>query len=381
MKFDNACNSRELREAARACLPRLVFDYIDGGAEDERCMAANRAAFEALQLVPRYLVDVSSIDQGTRLFGVDYRSSFGIGPTGLAAFAWPKADLLLAQAAAEAGIPFVLSGAGTASVEAATRVAPSHCWFQLYVSRDAAITEDLLRRAREAGVEVLMVTVDVPVHSKRERDIRNGFVPPLQPSLAMIADMLRHPHWLLRMLRHGMPRFENWAPYAGENADARQLADFFTGQIPFTQTWRDLELLRRLWPGKLVVKGILSVDDARRAVDAGADGLLLSNHGGRVFDAAPSPLQVLPAIKAALNNQVSLMLDSGIRRGTDVIKARALGADFVFVGRPPMYGVAAGGLSGARLAVEIIRHEIELGLAQMGKPSIAAVSPSDLLAP
>lgn len=369
-----ACNIDMLREAARRRLPRLVFDYIDGGAEDERCMRRNREAFEALELLPHYLVDVSRVDQATTLFGRTWNSGFGIGPTGLAAFARPGADLMLAEAARAAGIPFVLSGAGTASVEAVCRQAPGHAWYQLYVSRDAGITADLLRRARDAGVDTLMLTVDVPVHSKRERDIRNGFVPPVRPSLAMLLDFLSHPAWLAGFVRHGMPRFENWAPYAGPNAGAQAIADLFTAQIPFTQTWRELESLRALWPGKLVIKGILAVDDALRARDAGADGLLISNHGGRAFDSAPSPLRQLPAIRAAVGPELALLLDSGVRRGSDIIKARALGADFVFVGRPTLYGVAAGGLKGAQQAVDILRHEIELALAQMGQPRLAAVT-------
>jgi len=379
MSSAKACNIDMLREAARRHLPRLVFDYIDGGAEDEICMRQNRAAYEAVKLLPRYLVDVSQIDQSATVFGKTWKSSFGIGPTGLAAFARPGADIMLAQAAAEAGIPFVLSGAGTASVEAVCKAAPGNVWYQLYVSRDAKITADLLRRARDAGVDTLMLTVDVPVHSKRERDIRNGFVPPVRPTLAMLLDFLSHPLWLANFVRNGMPRFENWAPYASPKAGAQEIADLFTAQIPFTQTWRELDSLRQLWPGKLVIKGILAVNDARRAADAGADGLLISNHGGRAFDSAPSPLQLLPSIRAAVGKDMTLMLDSGVRRGSDIIKARALGADFVFVGRPTLYGVAAGGLRGARQAVHILQHEIELALAQMGLPGLAGIN-RDVLA-
>lgn len=216
MSLNRACNTEEVRAAAQRYLPRLVFDYIDGGAEDEVCMRRNREAFEALKLVPRYLVDVSHVDQSAELFGRRYRCSFGIGPTGLAAFARPGADQMLAEAAAAFDVPFVLSGAGTACVEAVCKLAPKNTWYQLYVARDARITADLLRRARDAGVETLMLTVDVPVHSKRERDIRNGFVPPVKPDLRMLIDMLSHPGWLLKFFLHGMPRFENWAPYAGE---------------------------------------------------------------------------------------------------------------------------------------------------------------------
>lgn len=366
MNAAQAINITDLRQLARKRLPRLVFDYIDGGAEDETGLARNTDAFQAIQLLPRYLVDVSQRDQSTTLLGRSYGAPFGIGPTGLAGFARPGADLMLADAAVAANIPFVLSGAGTASIEAAAQRAPEHTWYQLYVSRDAQITADLVRRARDAGIQTLMLTVDVPVHGKRERDMRNGFVPPVQPTPSALLDMLGHPRWLLDMLRHGLPRFENWAPYVGAGASAKELGAFFASQIPFTQTWRDVDTLRQVWPGKLVIKGILHPADAQRALDAGADGIIVSNHGGRQLDSAPSALDVFPAIRAKLGQRVALMLDGGVRRGANVLKARALGADFVWLGRATLYGVAAGGLAGAERAIAILRDEIDTTMAQMG---------------
>lgn len=260
----------------------------------------------------------------------------------------------------------MLSGAGTASIEAAAQVAPDQTWFQLYVSREQRITEDLVRRARDAGIHHLVVTVDVPVHSNRERDVRNGFVPPVKPTLSAVGNALLHPAWLMQMLRHGLPRFESWAPYAAPGASAKQIADLFTSQIPFTQTWRDLARLRAIWPGALIVKGVLHAADAQRAVAAGVDGVWISNHGGRVLDCAPSAMTMLPSIRQALGPDVAVMVDGGVRRGSDVIKALALGADFVFAGRPMMYGVAAAGQAGADKALSILQREMQLTVCQLG---------------
>ncbi|MDE2000161.1 MAG: alpha-hydroxy-acid oxidizing protein, partial [Burkholderiales bacterium] len=238
--------------------------------------------------------------------------------------------------------------------------------FQLYVSRDARVTESLLRRATEVGVRNLVFTVDVPVHSNRERDVRNGFVPPVKPTLSAIANALCHPLWLARFVRHGLPRFENWAPYAPAGASAKQIADLFTSQIPFTQTWQDLARIRELWPGKLIVKGILHEADAKLAAEAGVDGIWVSNHGGRVLDSAPAALTQLPLIRQAVGADIKLMVDGGVRRGSDIVKAMSLGADFVFAGRPMMYGVAAAGQAGVERALAILAHELSLTVAQLG---------------
>ncbi len=365
-RLDKCHNIAGLREAARGYLPRLVFDYIDGGVDDETCLRRNRDAFEHVTLLPDYLVDVSQLSLHRTLLGRRYNMPLGMAPTGLASFARHGADLMLARAANHAGVPFVLSGAGTASIEAAAQAAPEQTWFQLYVSREQRITEDLVRRAHDAGMQHLVVTVDVPVHSNRERDVRNGFVPPVKPGLSVIGNALLHPAWLMQMLRHGLPRFESWAPYAAPGASAKQIADLFTSQIPFTQTWRDLARLRAIWPGHLIVKGILHPADAQRAIEAGADGVWVSNHGGRVLDCAPSALTMLPLIRQAVGPDVAVMVDGGVRRGSDVIKALALGADFVFAGRPMMYGVAAAGQRGVEKALSILQREMQLTVYQLG---------------
>jgi len=373
MRVDRAVNIEDLRRMARRRLPRIAFDYGEGGVEDEACLTRNRQAFERYRLVPRYLVDVSTRDQSATLFGRTYASPFGIAPMGLASFIRRGGDEALAEAAAAANIPFVLSGASNASIEAIARIAPVHTWCQLYAARDPGITHDMIRRARESGLETIVVTVDVPVRPKRERDIRNGFGASPRPSPRTLIDMLRHPAWLAAIARHGIPRFDSWAPYAGPEARTLDVAAFLSSQFPAVQTWQDLETYRRLWPGKLVVKGILHPDDARRAAQAGVDGVIVSNHGGRQLDAAPASIEAFPAIREAVGERLVLMLDSGVRRGADVLKALALGARFVFVGRAPLYGLAAGGPRGVRKAIEILREEIDLVMAQIGCRNLASL--------
>lgn len=381
MTLDQAINIEDLRRLAKRRLPRIAFDFIEGGLEDEAGLARNESAFQRHRLVPRYLVDVSKRDQSTSLFGRPYASPFGIGPTGLAALFRPRGDLLLAEAAARANIPFIMSGASTASIEAAARVAPDHTWYQLYGARDVKISEDLIRRSRDAGLGALVLTVDVPLNSKRERNIRNGFVRPYKLKPSIFFETLRHPAWIIDYLRHGgMPILENWARYARAGASANEVSDFLAEQTPFSgQTWREFETYRRLWPRTLIVKGIMHPDDAIRAVELGADGIIVSNHGGRQLDRAPSPVEVFPAIKAAVGDRTTLMIDSGVRRGSDIVIGYCLGARFMFVGRATLYGAAAGGLPGIQKAIAILRNEVDLVMGQMGCPTVDQLGPGWLL--
>lgn len=364
---------------ARRRLPRALFDFIEGGVEDERGLARNESAFSRYRLVPRYLVDVSRRDQSAKLFDRSYKSPFGISPTGMAALFRPQADLLLAEAAAAADVPFIMSGMSTGSIEAAARIAPSHTWYQLYVARDMKITEDQIRRARDAGFSTLVLTVDVPVSSKRERNLRNNFGLTFKLNIATALEGLRHLPWIAGYLRNGMPIFENWSGYGGSAADAMSVAKFAVSQTPGTLTWRDFENFRRLWPRHLVIKGILHPDDAVRAVESGADGIIVSNHGGRQLDQAPASLEALPIIRDAIANKAVLMLDSGIRRGADIIMALCLGAQYVFVGRATLYGAAAGGIAGVRKAIQILRGEIDLVMGQIGCPSIGELGPGFIM--
>ncbi|MHA1538041.1 MAG: alpha-hydroxy acid oxidase [Alphaproteobacteria bacterium] len=370
MRLSQTLNIADLRAIARNRLPRVVFDYIDGAVEDEEGMARNLAALSRVRLVPRYLVDVAERSQATALFGQTYAHPFGIAPTGLANLSWPGADTALARAAAEANIPFVLSTAATTSIEQAAEAAPDHFWFQLYAPIDLEVRADILRRAEAAGAKALMVTVDVPLPSKRERDLRNNFILPLRPNVTMGLDAMTHPGWALQMLRHGVPRLEVLAPYAAKNAGAQSLAAYVASQITQSLTWEDVAALRKSWRGPLVIKGILSSDDAKKAARLGVDAILISNHGGRQLNAAPAPIEMLPDIREAVGDKLVLMLDSGVRRGADIAKALALGADFVFVGRATLYGVAAAGEAGARRALSFLSDELDRCLAQIGCPDV-----------
>lgn len=379
MKIDDMINIEDMHRAAKRRMPKVAFDYFEGGVEDEAGLARNEQSFRAHRLLPRYLVDVSNIDQSTTLFGQTYASPFGIAPVAAGGLLRPGADLMVAQAAAEANIPYTLSGLSTTRLEDVAKTAPEHAWFQLYAGKDRSISEDMIRRADDAGYRALMFTVDVPVTSKREREMHNRFGQPRLP-LRLYLEALRHPAWLLDYLRNGLPRFENWAPYAEQGASAKQLIQFIGSQFPAgDHTWRDLENFRRIWPRKLVIKGVLHPDDARRAAELGVDGVMVSNHGARQLDSAPAPLEVLPAIRAAVGDRMTVMMDGGARRGADIVIAKALGADFVFAGRPAIYGAAAFGLPGARKAIGILQTEIEITLKQIGCPNINDLGPRFLL--
>jgi L-lactate dehydrogenase (cytochrome)/(S)-mandelate dehydrogenase len=380
MNTDKAINIDDLRLMAKRHLPRICFDFIEGGLEDERGLVRNESAFDKVALVPRYLVDVSKRDSSTTLFGRRYALPFGIAPTGIAGLFRRGADLMLAEAAAAADIPFIMSGTSTASIEALGKVAPNHGWYQLYGARDRKISEDMIRRVRDAGLSTLVLTVDVPVGSKRERNIRNGFIRPYRLKPSIVLEALRHPAWIYDYFSHGgAPLFDNWQPYAPPGASSEEVATFMSSQTPSSQTWQDFEAYRRLWPGKLVVKGVMHLEDARRLAEMGVDGIMVSNHGGRQLDRSASPLEVLLPIAQAVGSRVTVMFDSGIRRGSDVVIARALGARFCFVGRATLYGCAAGGAKGAKRAIDILRDEIDRALAQLGCPSFDQLGPDWLL--
>ena len=388
MRIDQAVNIEDLHRMAKRRLPKIAFDFIEGGLEDERGLERNTSAFHKHQLLPRYLVDVSKRDQSATLFGHTYASPFGISPTGGASLFRDGADLMLAEAARDANIPYIMSGASSASLEKAAKVAPNNTWYQLYAPRDPQICADLIRRTADAGLGALVLTVDTPVGSKRERNIRNGFANvrgglfqalSLKPSI--LAEALTHPGWIVEYLRRGggTPLLENWQPYAPAGSNAEAVYKHSSSLRPFNaQTWRDLENYRRLFPRALVVKGIMDPADALRAAEVGCDGVIVSNHGGRQLDQAPASLDVLPAIKAAVGDKMTVMLDSGVRRGADILIALCLGAQFCFFGRPTLYGAAAGGLAGVKKAISILRGEIDLVMGQIGCPSLDQLGPDFL---
>jgi L-lactate dehydrogenase (cytochrome)/(S)-mandelate dehydrogenase len=272
-----------------------------------------------------------------------------------------------------------MSGSSTASIEDLGKLAPDHGWYQLYSSKDQAISEDLIKRTADAGLKTLVFTVDVPEGSNRERNARNGWGRPLKLSWATKLEALEHPAWMLEWIRHGTPYFSNWAKYAGPNASAEKVADLVAYQNRAPMTWKHVERYRDLWKGNFVLKGIMHPDDAIRAHSLGVDGIMVSNHGARQLDNAPSPLEVLPAIRDAVGDKMTVMFDGGIRRGMDAVIALCTGAKFVFVGRPTLYGVTAGGIPGAAKALSIFRREIDITMAQIGATKIADLGPQFLM--
>ncbi|MBT4044740.1 MAG: alpha-hydroxy-acid oxidizing protein [Rhodospirillaceae bacterium] len=381
MGIQDAVNYDDLRLAAKKRVPKIMFDFIEGGADDEIGLDRNQQAFRDIALVPRYMEDVFVRDQTATMFDRTYASPFGISPTGLAGMFRSGADLMLAEAARDANIPFVMSGSSNASMEDLAMLAPDHGWYQLYAARDKAISEDMIRRADAAGLSTLVLTVDVPVHSNRERNTRNRFARPLNLSLSTKLDALSYPGWLLEYMRNGMPMFDNWLPYAGANATTDDVADLVAAQTAPSLTWDDVARFRELWPRKFIIKGIMHPDDAVRCADMGCDGIVVSNHGARQLDRAPASIEVLPAIAAAVGDRMTIMLDSGVQRGSDIATALCLGADFVFVGRATLYGVTAAGILGATKAIEILQRELDLILGQIGAPDIAALGEEFIFKP
>jgi (S)-mandelate dehydrogenase len=353
-------NIEDLRAIARRRLPRIVFDFFDGGAEDEITLRANRASFERIRLAPKVLNDVSHVDPGTEILGAPAGYPIVVAPTGAIGLGWPGADVAIAQAAAARGIPYTLSTSATAGIEEIAERAPGRLWFQLYVLTDRAFSDRLVERARAAGYEALVVTVDLPTGGKRERDTRNGFALPFRPGLRHLLQGAAKPSWAWRILAHGgIPEAVNLRGFSGPNADIATAASSVGQNLDASFDERGLARLRDLWKGKLIVKGVARADDAERIARLGADAIWLSNHGGRQLDGAISALEALPAVAEALGGRLPVLIDGGVRRGSDVLKARALGAQAVAVGRATLYGATAAGAAGARRALEILCDELE----------------------
>ena len=355
----------DFEDAARPVLPRPIFGYVSGGVETNASLRANRAVWDEIAFVPKTLVDTSGRTHKTTLFGRTYDAPFGIAPMGGTAMAAYQGDLVLARAAAAANVPMILSGASLTPLER-VRQAGSTTWFQAYLPGDDAAITPLVERVARAGYDTFVLTVDVQVIANRENNVRSGFRTPFRPSLRLAWDGIVRPRWLFGMfLRtlwlHGMPHFENMGrrvPLISRTAEREP------GRRD-KLSWKHLELIRRLWKGRLVVKGILDRDDARIARESGIDGIIVSNHGGRQLDGAAAPLRVLPGIAAEAGG-MTVMMDSGVRRGTDVLKALALGAQFVFIGRPFLYAAAVAGEPGVRHAFKLLQEEIDRDMALLG---------------
>jgi isopentenyl diphosphate isomerase/L-lactate dehydrogenase-like FMN-dependent dehydrogenase len=375
MGLDRAASIDDLRTRAKGRIPRFAFDLVDGGAESERNMRRNSEAFEEVELTPRYMVDVSEIDTRATLFGQTFDTPFGMAPIGMLNAFWPDADLILARLCARENMPYVASSAASTTLERLAEAAAGNGWFQLYVSSDASVTEGLIARAEAADYKVLMVTADVPAAGKRDRDIRNQLAVPFKITPEVIAGLITNPIWSLTTLRHGKPNIAN---YADLLQAATSYADVQKTLITPGFTWEDLKRLRDRWKGTLLVKGILHPSDAVKCAELGCDGIVVSNHGGRQVAFGPPSIEALPPIAQALDGRMKIILDSGIRRGADILRAKALGADFTFTGRALAYGVGAGGTQGAQRAMDILKLELVRALGQLGISAIKDVGASEL---
>ncbi|MGE5525346.1 MAG: alpha-hydroxy acid oxidase [Rhodospirillaceae bacterium] len=369
-----AYNIEDLHRLARKRLPRVAYDYLERGAEDDVTMQDNRAVFERIKLRPRVLVDVSRRNQRVTIFGKEYDSPIGVAPTGIAGLYCFDADVALARAAAAANVPFVLSTASFAPLERVAERAGGTKWFQLYMSKDRAAAKRLVDRACEAGYEALVMTSDVPVIGNRECNLRNGWKIPFQLGSRNVLDGIMHPRWLtsvfLRtLIDSGVPRFQNVDENVGGRIVSANLQSFRARRDAVD--WSDVEWLRTIWPRKLFVKGILTAHDAKRAMAAGVDGVFVSNHGGRQLDGTLTPMDELPEIADAVSGRIKIMVDSGFRRGSDIVKALALGADMAFVGRAPLYGATVAGEAGAKHAIDILKAEVDRTMALIGCNSVA----------
>jgi L-lactate dehydrogenase (cytochrome) len=361
----------DFEEAAAAHLPRPLFGYIAGAAETNQSLRGNRESFSHYRFVPRVLVDISRRSTQRTLFGHTYNAPFGIAPLGLSALTAYRGDMVLASAAARAGVPMIMSGSSLIRLEEVAAVS-RQAWFQAYLPGDEAGISALIARVANAGFGTLVLTADTPVAANRENNVRAGFSTPLRPSFRLAWDGITHPRWSLgtfarTIVRHGMPHFENnyatrGAPILSPHVE-RDFSD--RGHL----NWRHFALIRKQWGGRLVIKGILGTDDGRTAQEEGADAIILSNHGGRQLDGAVSPLHVLADVVAACPD-LPVMLDGGVRRGSDVLKALALGARFVFVGRPFAYAAAVAGEAGVTHAIALLASEISRNMAMLGINSL-----------
>ena len=369
-RLRHARSIEDLRVLARRRLPRAVFEFFDGGAEDESTLRDNRAAFERWRLVPRMMVGVGTVDTATEIAGSRANWPIVIAPTGAPGFAWPRADIAIARAAATFGIPYTLSSSATCSLEDVAREAAGAPWFQPYILRDRPFFARLIDRAEVAGYQTLVLTVDMPTGGKRERDFRNDFGVPFHWTARNVCDFASRPAWAMQLIRNGVPRLENLIGLDRSGPDISGAASSVGRNYDPDFDWRGFEAIRKRWPRTLLVKGILHPDDAHRAVELGAQGLIVSNHGGRQLDGAIASLDALLAIVAAVGDRVPVIVDSGVRRGSDIVKARALGATAVMIGRATLYGAAAGGAAGAQRALEILTEEIVRTMRLCGMRSL-----------
>ena len=367
-------NIADLRQLAWQRLPRALFDYIDGGAQDEVTLRANQADFNNFTLVQRVLRDVTTRDQSVTVLGQKYDLPLILSPTGMTGIFWPNGALEAARAASDAGAGFCLSSMSTSTVEDIKKVAKRPTWFQLYVMRDRGMSRELIERAKAAGCSALVLTVDLAMQGQRDRDVHNGLTIPPTLSVANMLNFAMRPGWVWRFLT-GPKVMPASLVKPGQNT-LFTIAGYVNSQFDQSVTWKDIEWAKSIWGGPIALKGILAPEDAVAAIDHGADALIVSNHGGRQLDGARSAISALPYVVDAVQGRAEVLLDGGVRRGTDVLKAVALGAEACMIGRPYMYGLASNGRAGVAKALDLLRNEIDLALALTGNTSIAALDRS-----
>jgi (S)-mandelate dehydrogenase len=370
-----AINIEDLRAQAQRRLPRAIFDLFDGGAEDELTLRDNRAAFDRVRLLPKVLVDVSRVETEIELLGKPSSLPIAIAPTGAVGFGWRGGDVAIARAAARFGIPYSLSSSATASIERVAQEAGGRLWFQCYIFRKREFAMGLIARAREAGYDGLMITVDLAVGGKRDRDLHNGLELPFRINRRNFLDFASRPLWSLPMLLKGVPVMENVVGYVPEKVSNASLASVAGRNYDPSFDWDGLKAVRDAWPRKLIVKGVARAEDAERLAAMGVDAVVVSNHGGRQLDGAVATLDALPAVVRAAGHRVTVMVDGGIRRGAHVVKALALGARAVLVGRATLYGACAAGEAGALRALEILKSELVRAMQLCGARSPAEIGP------
>ena len=366
----------DLRERARRRLPRMVFDFVDGGAEDEATVRENRRAFADVAFRPRVLVDVSSRPQGVRVLGQDLSMPVILGPTGLARMVDPAGETAAAIAAERFGTVSVVSSGSSVSFADVAAAVSQPQWFQLYPWGDRATIEALIGRAQECGYRAMVVTVDVPVVGAREKDLRNGLTVPPRVNPRTAWDVLSHPRWLAGLVTAPKVTFANFTGLMPDARGTSGLAAATQGLLNPGHTWADLEWMVRRWDGPVLLKGVMTAEDARRAADLGCAGVAVSNHGGRQADCLPGALDVLGEVADTVGGEVDVLLDGGIRRGTDVVKALALGASACLMGRPWLFGLAAGGPAGVERVLALLHDEIDRTLALIGRPGVATLDRS-----
>jgi len=365
----------DLRALARRKVPKAFFEYADGGSYNEETLRANRAVLEPIKLRQRVMVDVSERSLATTIVGQKVSAPFALAPIGLCGMQYGDGEILSAQAAEEAELPFILSTMSINSIEQVAEATTKPFWFQLYVIRDRGFSKDILSRAAKAGCSALVLTVDLQVLGQRHRDIRNGMTVPPQIRIKNIIDMATKPEWVFSILKGKSKTFGNLAGHVKGMDDVTSLAQWTNHQFDPALNWKDVDWIKKIWPGKLIIKGILDVEDAKTAVKLGADAIVVSNHGGRQLDGAPSSISALPAIAQAVGSDTEVLFDGGIRTGSDMLRALALGAHACLIGRAYIYGLGAGGKAGVAKAIDILKKELSVAMALTGTTRVSDIGP------